>query len=90
MKFVFMITDECGDDSRAYGSSFLESVHEFPAFDADDEAMQAAFDAWKLSLVTKAQEEWNHIYGPESRIFLERLYSDMSMGDWRRLGYGGD
>ena len=90
MKFVFMRQDELGDESRAFGSEFLESVHEFPNFDSDDEAMQEAFDAWKNVMESKGNKEWREKYGPESTIYLEREYSDMSMSDWHKLGYGLD
>ena len=88
MKFIFMGRDELGDDFRAYGSEFLEKVHEFPNYDSEDEAMEEAFYTWKQVMEEKGNKEWRSLYGPESTIFLEREYSDMSMSDWHKMGYG--
>ena len=51
--------------------------------------MEDAFAAWKNNLETRGQKDWEQKFGPESRVFLERQYSDMSLGDWQRMGYGG-
>ena len=90
MKFVFMRRDELGEESRAYGSEFLEKVHEFPNYDTEDEAMLEAFYTWKKVTEDKGNKEWRSIFGPESTVFLEREYSDMSMSDWHKMGYGED
>ena len=87
-KYVLMATDECGADFRAYGTDFLEAEHEFPSFNADDEAMCEAFIAWKNAIVERAQREWAELYGDECYLFLERKYSDMSLSEWRTLGFG--
>lgn len=89
MKYVFMVREETGEEVRAFGSPLLEEVHEFPSYDPDDEAMEDAFSAWKNNLETRGQKDWEQKFGPESRVFLERQYSDMSLGDWQRMGYGG-
>jgi len=74
-KYVFMKTDECGDDSRVYGSDFLESEHEFPDFEEDDMAMTMAFEAWRDALVSQAQREWDERHDSgECTIFLEETY----------------
>ena len=73
--YVFMRRDELGEEVRAHGSDFLEAEHSFPAFDEEDEAMFSAFTAWSDSLETRGQEEWEELYGPESKIFLEEKYS---------------
>lgn len=90
MRYVVMVKDELGEDSRAYGSPALEKVYEYPAIDWEDEIAVDAFYYWKNRVEDKLQEEWENIYGPESRIFLEREYSDMSLSEWRALGYGTD
>jgi len=88
MKFIFMYRDELGHESRAYGSEFLEKIHEFPNYDSDDEAMTEAFYVWKNMTEDKGNKEWRNIFGSESTVFLEREHSDMSMSDWHKLGYG--
>lgn len=88
MKFVVMFKDECGDEHRAYGTEFLSAVHEFPSFDADDDAMVAAFFAWQSNIETRAQAEWEAHFGPECRLFIERLHSDISLSEWYAMGYG--
>ena len=87
-KYVFMIKDELGDEARAHGTYFLDKVHEFPSFDWEDEAMVAAFEAWKYNLTKKGQEEWEATFGPECKVFLERLASDMSLSEMVALGWG--
>lgn len=87
-KYVFMVRDELGDDHRAFGTEFLSGVHEFPSFDWEDEAMVDAFEAWKSNLTTRGQEEWESTFGPESKVFLERLASDMSLSEMVALGWG--
>jgi hypothetical protein len=77
MKYIFMVRDELGDERRAYGNEFIESEHTFPDYDQNDEAMQSAFLAWKNSMVERANTEFAEIYGDESSIFMEPLYSDM-------------
>ena len=67
--------DECGDDFRAYGSECLEREYTFPAFDEDDDAMWEAYQVWKLTIEAKVNEEWQSIYGPERRLFLEETYA---------------
>lgn len=86
-KYVLMVKDECGDDFRAYGSDFLEAVHEFPAFDEDDDAMWQAFIAWENAIVERANSEWRERFGDECHLFLERKHSDMSLSEWAALGY---
>lgn len=88
MKYVFMGRDELGDEFRAHGTEFLEGVHEFPHYDLEDEAMDAAFEAWKRSLTEKGQKEWKATFGPECRFFLDRLVSDMSLSEMVALGWG--
>lgn len=87
-KYIFMIRDELGDEVRAHGTEFLSGVHEFPSFDWEDDAMVAAFMAWKSSLTRRGQEEWEATYGAESTVFLERLASDMSLSEMAALGWG--
>lgn len=87
-KYVFMTRDELGDETRAHGTEFLSGVHEFPRFDPEDEAMVAAFEAWKCNLTAKGQEEWEATFGPECKVFLERLASDMSLSEMVALGWG--
>lgn len=87
-KYVLMATDECGADFRAYGTDFLEAEHEFPAFDEDDNAMWQAFITWENAIVERAQNEWEETHGCECHLFLERKYSDMSLSEWRNLGFG--
>lgn len=89
MIYVVMVRDELGEDERAFGSPSLEKEYNFPAIDWDDEDMVEAFYTWKANIEERLQNEWEELYGEESRVFLERKYSDMSMSDWRRLGYGG-
>lgn len=90
MKYLVMYVDECGDEHRAHGTEFLEGVHEFPSYDEDDAAMWSAFLAWEASITERAQCEWEEVFGPECRVFLERDYSDMSLSDWARAGFGWD
>ena len=87
-KYVFMTRDELGDEARAYGTEFLSGVHEFPSFDPGDEAMCEAFEAWRRNLVERGQKEWESVFGPESKVFLERLASDMSLSEMVALGWG--
>lgn len=86
--YIFMRRDELGDKQRAFGTQFLSGVHVFPSFSEDDEAMCEAFEAWRRSLVERGQAEWEATFGPESRIFLERLVSDMSPWEMAQLGLG--
>lgn len=88
MRYVVMVKDELGDEHRAFGSEFLEAKHSFPSFDEEDEAMQVALEAWKTSIEDRAQSEWNETFGPESRVFLERDHSDMSLREMAALGWG--
>ena len=90
MKFVVMFCDECGDEHRAYGTEFLERVHEFPSYDEDDRAMFYAFLAWESEVTERAQREWEETFGEECRVFLEREFSDMTLSDWARLGFDCD
>lgn len=87
-KYVFMVRDELGDECRAFGTEFLSGVHEFPRFDPEDEAMSEAFVAWKSNLVRRGQQDWESTFGPESKIFLERLASDMTLSEMVALGWG--
>lgn len=87
-KYIFMIKDELGDELRAYGSEFLSGVYEFPHFDPEDEAMSEAFVAWKSNLVRRGQQDWESRFGPESKVFLERLASDMSLSEMIEAGWG--
>lgn len=87
MKYIVMGRDELGDCFRAYGTPNLEKTYVYPAFDWNDEDMIIAFYAWKDNIEERLQEEWESICGPESRVFLEREYADMSLSDWARLGY---
>ena len=77
MKYVFMVRDELGDERRAYGNEFIEGEHSFPDYDHDDEAMWSAFLAWENAMVNRANAEFAEIYGDESTLFMEPLYSDM-------------
>ena len=81
MKYVVMVKDELGDDFRAYGTPFLEAEHEFPSFEEDNEAMCDAFYAWVSSIEERAQLEWEQVFGPECRVFLERKASDYSLSE---------
>ena len=87
MKYVAMKKDELGFENRCF--LFENEIYEFPAFDSDNDAMFIAFHAWKDAIEERLNKEWQEKYGSESYIFLERLYSDMSLSDWRKLGYGG-
>ncbi len=87
MKYVVMCRDELGDCFRAHGSKALEAEYTYPSIDWDNEIDTEVFYAWQSALEDKLQEEWERIYGPESRVFLERKFSDMSLSDWARLGY---
>lgn len=73
-RYVFMIKDELGCERRAHGTEFLSGVHDFPSFDREDKAMQAAFEAWKDSLLERGQKEWETTFGPECKVFLERRF----------------
>lgn len=73
-QYVFMRTDELDDEMRAEGSKFLEGIYEFPNFNEDDEPMWLAFLTWESALNKKGQAEWETIYGPESRVYLEETY----------------
>ena len=86
MKYVAMKKDELGFESRCI--LFESEVYDFPKFDDDDNAMFIAFHAWKDAIEERLNKEYQTRYGSESYIFLERLYSDMSLSDWHRLGYG--
>jgi len=81
MKFVIMVRDELGEESRAYGTDFLSAIHEFPSFDEDDAAMTEAFFAWMSSVENRAQADWESVFGPESSVFIERLFSDMTLSE---------
>lgn len=87
MRYVVMVRDELGHPMRAFGSKALETVYTYPAIDWEDEIQTDVFYMWQSALEERLQEEWEKIYGPESHIFLEREYSDMSLSDWARLGY---
>jgi hypothetical protein len=76
MKYVFMVRDELGDKRRAEETEFLAAVHEFPEYEENDDAMAMAFYTWKQAMTERGQREWEEIYGSESRVFLERLWSD--------------
>ena len=87
MVYVVMIRDELGDVSRAFGSPNLEREYVYPAFDWEDEDMVVAFDAWQSNIEERLQNEWEHIFGPECQVFLERKLSDLSLGEWAQLGF---
>lgn len=89
-QYVVMYRDELGDCFRAYGSEALEREYTYPSVNWDDELEVDVFYMWQSALEDKLQEEWERIYGPESQVFLERKFSDMSLGEWRALGYGCD
>lgn len=86
MKYVVMKKDELGFEHRCY--AFEDKVYEFPKFDRNDEAMFIAFQAWKDHIENELNNEYSEKYGNESHLFLERQYSDMSLSEWRALGYG--
>ena len=94
MKYVVMVRDNLyryeDDDRRASGSPALEKEYTYPEIDWNNECEVDAFNCWKYGLEEALQKEWEKIYGPESTVFLERKYSDMSIADWRALGYEED
>lgn len=77
MTVCIMGIDECGDEFRAHGTEFLEGEYTFPNFDEDDEAMSAAYFAWRDSLTERANKEWAEIYGPECRLFIEETHESV-------------
>lgn len=77
--YVLMGRDECGDDFRAHGSEYLERTFEFPDWEEDD-SMYWAYLCWSMDVVDKAQKEWNELYGPECRLFLEETYASQFRG----------
>lgn len=76
MKYVFIVKDECGEKYRAHGSDFLSGVYEFPDYDTADETMRDIFCLWQIAMTQKANKENKEIFGPETSVFLEPLYSD--------------
>ena len=84
-KYVLMGIDECGDHFRAHGSEYLERTFEFPHFDKDDDSMFLAYHYWSMDVVDKAQKEWNELYGPECRLFLEETYESQYHGMYVHL-----
>ena len=81
--YVVMLTDECGDVRRAYGSSRLEGTYKFPDFDEfNDSPMVTAFSTWIEQLEYELQSEWEQLFGDECHIFLEEEYTSQ----WKRLG----
>ena len=89
-KYVVMVKDELGEVMRAYGSPSLEKEYIYPDVDWDNEVDTDVFYAWQYELERRLQEEWEKIFGPECQVFLERKFSDMSLADWKHLGYGPD
>ena len=52
--------------------------------------MLEAFYTWKQVKEDELNKKWQFQYGSECTIFLERDYNDMSMSDWKAMGYGND
>ena len=52
--------------------------------------MLEAFYTWKQVKEDELNKKWRSQYGSECTIFLERDYNDMSMSDWKAMGYGND
>jgi hypothetical protein len=72
--YVVMARDELGDVFRPEGSG-LFGTYTFPGFnEEEDPEMWAAFCAWEDSILNRVQEEWERLYGPECRLFLEETY----------------
>ena len=88
MKYVAMMRDELGDEVRC--PLFDKEVFEFPKYDLEDNAMLEAFYTWKQVKEDELNKKWQSQYGSECTIFLERDYNDMSMSDWKAIGYGND
>lgn len=86
-KYVVMVRDELGECERAFGSPNLEREYTYPSIDWDNELDVEMFYTWQSALEQLLQEEWEKLFGPESIVFLERKFSDMSLGEWGRLGY---
>lgn len=59
-------------------------------YDLEDNAMLEAFYTWKQVKEDELNKKWRSQYGSECTIFLERDYNDMSMSDWKAMGYGND
>lgn len=70
--YVVMVRDELGYEHRAEGSEKLSAVYEFPYFTEANIAMWNAFNVWSYELEQELQAEWDEIYGPESRVYLEQ------------------
>ena len=87
-KYVVMIRGECGEIERAFGSPNLEREYTYPAVDWDNELDVEMFYTWQSALEELLQKEWEELFGPESMVFLERKFSDMSLSEWSRYGFG--
>lgn len=59
-------------------------------YDLEDNAMLEAFYTWKQVKEDELNKKWQSQYGSECTIFLERDYNDISMSDWKAMGYGND
>lgn len=71
--YVFMFRDECGDETRAYGTDFLEAEHTF-SLDAPEEIAEDVLRGWLLSMEAAAQHDWEEKYGSECRVFVEETH----------------
>ena len=87
MKYVVMFRDECGEVVRAFGSPNLEKEYTYPTVDWNNELEVDMFYTWQARLEELLQKEWEEHFGPECQIFLERKFSDMSLGEWANYGY---
>lgn len=68
--YIFMLRDECGDETRAYGTDFLEAEHTF-SLDAPEEIAEDVLRGWLLSMEAAAQHDWEEEYGSECCLFME-------------------
>lgn len=53
-----------------------------------DEVMDEEYAIWSEMLLNRAYRHWEQYGGGEEvRLFIERLYSDISLREWRQMGY---
>ncbi len=54
-----------------------------------DEVVDEEYAIWSAMLLDRAYQHWKQCGGGEEiTLFIERLHSDISMREWRQMGYG--
>lgn len=85
LELIVMFRDECGDDRRACGK-FSGQVFKYPRFDENNKHMSAVFEAWKESIITECENEWNAIHDIPMYFFMEETsksyFKSLMLGEW--------